>query len=275
MAPLEYTIPTPTIVAMIATIVVLLAFTVVISILFMRKYTMNLSSIILGFLLYIIFDKILLSLFDSFLLGETSLTLRNLIYSTDWSYTLYFAFINALFYTAGFNVILRVAMNSDTGVGTGIAVGLGTGASYVILGVVHPFINNVIAAFEINRIGASAFLAQAEEANKQAMIDAIQALQTSSASSFLLSGYQKLMMFVILLSAATILYLAVTYRSPFWNLYIVMGMMIAIFVPPALFSVGTITSPLFLQVLMTLGAACFAAMAIHHVKKHGANPLRH
>ena len=56
MAPLEYTIPTPTIVAMIANIVVLLAFTVVVSILFMRKYTMNLSSIILV-LLYIILTK--------------------------------------------------------------------------------------------------------------------------------------------------------------------------------------------------------------------------
>lgn len=275
MAPLDIHIPTPTIVAMIAVIAVLLGFTAVVSILLMRKYEMNLSSIILGFLMYVVFDTILLNLFDSFLLSETSLALKDLIYSTAWSYTLYFAFINALFYTAGFNVVLRVAMNSDTGVGSGIAVGIGTGISYVVLGVVIPLINNVTAALEINKIGASEFLAKAEESNRQTVIDAIEALRNSSASDFLLSGYVKLMMFVILLSAATILYLAVTRRSPFRNLYVVLGMMILIFAPPALFTFGTITNPLLLQALMTVGAACFVIVAVRHVLKYGSNPLRH
>lgn len=275
MVPLDYTIPASAIASIIAVIVILLAAVIAVFIILARKFTMNLSSIILGFLMYVFFDTILLNLFDSFLLGEVTGTVKELVCSASWSYSLYVAFINALFYTAGFNVVLRVAMNSDTGVGSGIAVGLGTGASYVVLGAVRQLISKTIAAFEINRIGAAAFLAQAEEANRQALAEEIEVLRNTAVSEVLMSGYQNLMMLIILLSASTVLYLAVTHRSPFWNMYIIMGMLLLVFLPPPLFTDGVIKSPLILQALMTLGAACFAYMAVRYVMKYGSNPMRH
>ena len=76
----EFTIPTSTILAMIVTILFLVAVVVIISIQFMRRYPMNLSAIILGLLMYIGFDTILLSLFDSLVVGELSGAVRIFIF---------------------------------------------------------------------------------------------------------------------------------------------------------------------------------------------------
>lgn len=270
----EFTIPTSTILAMIVTILFLVAVVVIISIQFMRRYPMNLSAIILGLLMYIGFDTILLSLFDSLVVGELSGAVRDFLYLNPWRYTAYFAFVNALFYIAGFSVVHRAAMNSDTGVGTGVAVGLGAGGSYVLLGSVYPLINNVIAAFEINKRGSQEFLAQAVQESREGMINAVEALSTSSGLEFLVTGYEKLMMYVILLSASILSYLAITHRSKFSYLFMVFGMMIMVFVASALYSTGIISSPLVLEILMTFGAAGFATVSIWQVSKYGDNPLK-
>ena len=270
----EFTIPSSTIIAMIATITILVAFVVIVSILLMRRYTMNLSAIILGLLMYIGFDTILLSLFDSFIVGSLSSVVREFIYSNSWRYTIYFALVNALFYIAGFSVCQRAAMNSDTGVGTGVAVGIGVSGSYILLGTVYPLVNNVIAAFEINKGGSGLFLAQAEESNKEGMINAVEALSSSTGLEFLVNGYEKLMMYIILLSASILAYLAISHRSKFMYLFLVFGMLVAIFFPSALFSTGLINSQLTLEILMTVGAAGFVAMAVWHVSRYGENPLK-
>ena len=188
----------------------------------MRRYLMNLSAIILGLLMYIAFDTILLSIFDALIIGELSAAVRDFIYSDSWRYTVYFALVNTLFYIAGFSVTQRAAMNSDTGVGTGVAVGIGAAGSYVLLGTVYPLVNNVIASFEINKIGSQEFLAQAVESNREGMINAVEALSSSSGLEFLVTGYEKLMMYVILLAASTILYLAyhtaLISHTCFWSL---------------------------------------------------------
>ena len=163
-------------------------------------------------------------------------------------------------------------MNSDTGVGTGVAVGIGAAGSYVLLGTVYPLVNNVIASFEINKIGSQEFLAQAVESNREGMINAVEALSSSSGLEFLVTGYEKLMMYVILLAASTILYLAISHRSNFSYMFLVFGMMFLIFIPPALFSSGLISSPIVLELLMTVGAAGFVSVAIWHVSKYGENP---
>ena len=49
-------------------------------------------------------------------------------------------------------------------------------------------------------------------------------------------------------------------------------MMFLIFIPPALFSSGLISSPIVLELLMTVGAAGFVSVAIWHVSKYGENP---
>ena len=270
----DFTIPSTTIIAMIASIIVLSAFVITVSILLMRRYLMNLSAIILGLLMYIAFDTILLSIFDALIIGELSAAVRDFIYSDSWRYTVYFALVNTLFYIAGFSVTQRAAMNSDTGVGTGVAVGIGAAGSYVLLGTVYPLVNNVIASFEINKIGSQEFLAQAVESNREGMINAVEALSSSSGLEFLVTGYEKLMMYVILLAASTILYLAISHRSNFSYMFLVFGMMFLIFIPPALFSSGLISSPIVLELLMTVGAAGFVSEAIWHVSKYGENPLK-
>ncbi|MGI6039962.1 MAG: YhfC family intramembrane metalloprotease [Clostridiales bacterium] len=270
----DFTIPSTTIIAMIASIIVLSAFVITVSILLMRRYLMNLSAIILGLLMYIAFDTILLSIFDALIIGELSAAVRDFIYSDSWRYTVYFALVNTLFYIAGFSVTQRAAMNSDTGVGTGVAVGIGAAGSYVLLGTVYPLVNNVIASFEINKIGSQEFLAQAVESNREGMINAVEALSSSSGLEFLVTGYEKLMMYVILLAASTILYLAISHRSNFSYMFLVFGMMFLIFIPPALFSSGLISSPIVLELLMTVGAAGFVSVAIWHVSKYGENPLK-
>jgi transcriptional regulator with XRE-family HTH domain len=215
-----------------------------------------------------------LSIFDALIIGELSAAVRDFIYSDSWRYTVYFALVNTLFYIAGFSVTQRAAMNSDTGVGTGVAVGIGAAGSYVLLGTVYPLVNNVIASFEINKIGSQEFLAQAVESNREGMINAVEALSSSSGLEFLVTGYEKLMMYVILLAASTILYLAISHRSNFSYMFLVFGMMFLIFIPPALFSSGLISSPIVLELLMTVGAAGFVSVAIWHVSKYGENPLK-
>ena len=155
-----------------------------------------------------------------------------------------------------------------------MAVGLGAGGSYVLLGSVYPLINNVIAAFEINKRGSQEFLAQAVQESREGMINAVEALSTSSGLEFLVTGYEKLMMYVILLSASILSYLAITHRSKFSYLFMVFGMMIMVFVASALYSTGIISSPLVLEILMTFGAAGFATVSIWQVSKYGDNPLK-
>jgi uncharacterized membrane protein YhfC len=275
MAPSLSVIPASSIIAMIAAIIFVVIIPIVIAIFLIRRYTMNLSAIILGGMMFIVFDTIFLSLFDSFVLGTVSTTLNEFIKSSPLNYTVYYAFIHALLYTAGFSVAFRMIMHSDTGVGSGIAVGLGCGGVSAILGTAYPMVNNVIAAMQINKSGADAFLANAEASNKQNMIDAVNALKNSNAADFLFSGYEKIMLFIIFVSAGVIIHLAITHRSAFAYLYAAMGMLLVVYIPSALYSTGVITSALVLESLMTLCAAAAAGIAVYQVRKYGSNPLRY
>jgi len=268
-------IPTSSIIAMIACIVMVVVVPIAIAIFLIRKYTMNLSAIILGFLMYIVFDTILMSLFDSFIVGELSTVIYNLVNSSVFSYAAYYAFIHALFYTAGFSVAVRMVLNQDTGVGTGIAIGMGCGGASAILGTAQPMVNSFIAALQINKVGEEAFLAEAEEAGRQAMIEAVAALRNSSAADFLFAGYEKIMLFLIFVATGIITHLAITHRSHIAYLYAAMVMLIIVYVPPALYTLGVITSVLLLEILMTVLAFAAVAFAIVQVKKYGQNPLRY
>ena len=131
-------VSTATIASMIASIVLVLVIPILIAVFLIRRHTMNLSAILLGLMMYIVFDTIFLSLFDSFVLGVTSTAVNEFINKTAFRYTAYYSFIHALFYTAGFSVATRMAMNSDTGVGTGMAIGIGCGGASAILGTALP-----------------------------------------------------------------------------------------------------------------------------------------
>lgn len=275
MQPIINSIPISAIIAMIGCIALVIVVPIVIAVFLIRRYTMNLSAIILGFMMFIVFDTILLGIFDSIVLGQASTVIKDLINSTAFSYTAYYAFIHALFYTAGFSVALRMIFNQDTGVGTGIAVGLGCGGASAFLGTAYPMVSNVIAALQINKIGAGAFLAEAEEANRQSMIDAVEALGSSSASDFLFSGYEKILLFAVFVAAGVIIHLAITHRSGFAYLYAAMAMLFIVYIPPALYTTGVITSAIVLESLMTVTALGSVAFAFIQVKKFGQNPLRY
>ena len=166
-------------------------------------------------------------------------------------------------------------LNQDTGVGTGIAVGLGFGGASAILGTAHSAINNVIAAFQINRVGVGAFLAEADEANRQVLMDVVEELANSSASDFILSGYQKIMLFLIFVATGVIIHLSITHRSSFGYLFAAMAMFFIVYVPPALYTTGVITSAIVLEVIMTVLALLSVLFAILQVKRYGQNPLRY
>lgn len=268
-------IPTTTIIAMIASIAIVILIPLFMAIFLIRRYTMNLSAIVLGFMMYIAFDTIFLSLFDSFVLGQASIVIRDLINKTAINYTLYYAFIHALFYTAGFSVATRMVFKSDTGVGTGMALGIGCGSANVILIAAYPMVNNIIAALEINKVGSDAFLANAEAASKQTMIDAVGALTNTTAGIFLFSGFERVMLFVVFVACGIVIHVAITHRSPFAYLYVGMGVFFITYIPSALYTTGIITSVLLLEVLIIAIALGAAGLAYRQVKTYGANPLKY
>ncbi len=234
---------------------------------------MNLSAILLGLMMYIVFDTILLSTFDTIVLGQASLSVSEFLHADELRYTAYYAFIHALFYTAGFSVAYRMVMQSDTGIGTGFAVGIGCAGASAILDTARPMVSNLIAAFEINRIGADTFLANSEKETLESAAAAVKALQESSPVEYLFSGYEKILLVLVFISLGVIIHLAITHRASFYYLFAAMGMFFVTYIPSALYSTGYITSILLLEGLMTLTALACVGFAYVMIKKFGSNPL--
>ena len=136
-------------------------------------------------------------------------------------------------------------------------------------------VNNIIAAFDINKVGADAFLAKAETANQQAMLKAVTALTDSTPGIFLFSGFEKIMLFLVFVSCGIIVHLAITHRSSYSYLFAGMGILLVTYIPPALYTTGIITSVLLYEALVIVIALGAAGLAYWQVKKFGANPLRY
>ncbi len=268
-------IPTSTIISMIAVVVLVILVPILVSIFFIRRYPMNLSALVLGFIMYIAFDTIFLSFFDSFVLGQTSSALQELINSTAISYTIYYAFIHALLYTGGFSVALRMTFNSDTGLGTGIAVGLGCAGASAFLSTGYPMINNITAAFSINKLGVEGFLADALPEELDSLIGAANSLLESTPTDILFGGYERLTLFAVLVSIGAIIHLAITHRSHIGYQYAAMGLLFVTYIPPALYSTGVLQSVLLLELMLTLSATASVLIAYIVGKKYGNNPVRY
>lgn len=265
-----------TISAMAVGIAVVLAVPIAAIFYFVRRYTMNLSALLLGLMMYIAFDTILLSSYDSFLLGKASTDIRDLINRTAVTYTLYYAFIHALFYTGGFSVALRMTAHADTGVGTGLAVGLGSGLASAFFGTAYPMINNLIAAFQINRLGVEAFLSGADSTDQRVLLqEAVTQLQAARPFDTLFGSFERLMLFVVLVSTGIIVHLAITHRSHIGFQYAAMVLLFVTYIPPALYSTGVIQNALLLELMLMLSAGVAALFAGLSIKKYGNNPVRY
>ncbi len=233
----------------------------------------TLSALFLGVIMFAAFDAILLDLFDTIVLKNFSAEVYEKIYSSDWLYVTYYTFIHAFFYIIGFYTVARMGFRVDKS-GTGVAIGLGAGGARAIMSGAWPLVTRVVTAARINKIGVDALIADATESEVENLRAAAQSLMNSVPMDVVWSCIETLLMFAILVAIAVIVHIAATHRGPIWLIGIGFLLLLAMFAPPAMFTMGMFESVPLLECSLLLVAAASAAVAIPVAKKYMDNPLK-
>lgn len=233
----------------------------------------TLSAIFLGIIMYAGFDAILLDVFDTIVLGHMSTDLYNYIYSNNTLYVIYYTFIHALFYTAGFYTVARMGFRVDRN-GTGIAIGIGAGGARAVMSGAWPLVTRAVSAAQVNKVGIDAYLSGATEEEVDNLRGAIESLQNSTPGDVVWSGVETLLMFAVLVAIAVIIHIAATHRGPIWLIGVGSLLLLAMFAPAAMYTVGMITSVPLLEACIFAVAAASVAVAVPVARRYMDNPLK-
>ncbi len=264
--------------SVIASMVVCALLSVVISIgaiiFFSRKVKMNLSTIFLGIILYVGFSTILLNMFDNFILRLLSSGVQNWLFDNPVLYALYYAFIHALFFTAGFYTIGRMAMRADTGVGTGVALGLGCAGTYAVLDTGVKMFNYIMAAFDVNKNGIESFMASATEENFDVLQSSLDSLLATTPLDIATRGIEMIIMFALFVAIGTIIQLAVTHRCHISFVYAGMGILFVAYLPTAFYNVGLLPSAVIVEMITAVVSIITCVIAARMASKYKDTPMK-
>jgi uncharacterized membrane protein YhfC len=243
---------------------------------FSRRYTLMLSHVLLGVIIYVVFIVIFLGLFNGTVLYKFSHPLYVWIYGKPSRYVIYYGLLNAMFYGIGIYTASRMSMKETTDIGPGFGLSLGLGTAYVFNNNIFAVGSNLLAARQINASGADAYLASAEGSEEvlAKLRESVSALIGSTAPEVLYGAAECALMFLILSSAAMLIYLAVTHRCPFGYIGAGFAIIMLAHLPAALLSSGSLTSTGAMLGLLALFTAVSVAVVVLFVKKYGKNQLK-
>lgn len=263
---------------------VVLAAIVAVFWIFGHRVEMNLSTIILGAIVYFVFDAALLTLvFDNIVVGAFSSGLYATVTSDPWVFVPYYSITRGVFYMLGLYIASRMSMRSDTP-GGGFALGIGFTAGFGIMNRTHGAWT-VFQAWRTAQAvnaegGVDAYLAlmRAEEVGEEdieTMRISLDQLCRTSLGYYIVNTLEILLILGAIFAMAIIIHLAVTRRAPYRYLILSVPMMILIMLPTSLMLAGLMPVGRVLYDI-ALAVICGGSIALAAVlaKKYMNNPMK-
>ena len=246
---------------------------------FGHRVEMNLSTMILGAIVYFVFDAVLLNMFfDQIVVGTFSQGMYATITTNPSVFVPYYAITRGIFYALGFYIASRMSMRADTS-GGGFALGIGFMAGFGIMNRTHgawTVFQAFRAALAINGEGGMdgyLAMAQAEGADAErleSLRESVEQLIGTDISYYLVSALEVLFIMAILFSVAIVIHLAVTHRSPY--MWLIIGIVISVIVMlPTALSLATFIGRVVYMVLLAVCVAGTVALAAVLAKRYMHN----
>lgn len=250
---------------------------------FGHRVDMNISTMILGFIAYFIFDAVLLNMvFDTIVVGTFSQGLYATVTTNPTVFVPYYSITRGLFYMLGMYIASRMSMRGDTS-GGGFAIGIGFTAGFGIMNQTHgawTVFQAWRSAMAINKEGgAEAYLAVlrsegVEEAELEELRVSVDQLCNIEIDYYLVNTLETLLVLGTLFALAIIIHLAVTRRTPYYYLAISVVLFVLVMLPAALFLAGFLPGRWLYDILLVLCCGGTVALAAVLAKRYMHNPMK-
>lgn len=250
---------------------------------FGHRIEMNLSTIILGLVVYFVFDTVLLNLFfDNIIVGTFSQGLYATVTTNPSVFVPYYAVTRGIFYMLGMYIATRMSMRADTN-GGGFAIGIGFVGGFCIMNQsqgIWTVFQGWRTALQINKLGGvDGYVALAESEGMEASelaslrVSAMQLCGTDI-TYYLVNTVELLLTLSVFFALAVVIHLAVTRRAPYYFLPIAIVIFVAIMLPSALYLAGFLPNRWVYDILLVVCSAGCIALATFIAKRYMHNEMK-
>lgn len=250
---------------------------------FGHRIEMNLSTIILGFIAYFVFDTILLGLFfDNLIVGTLSQGLYATVTTNPSAFVPYYAVTRGIFYMLAMYIATRMSMRADTN-GGGFAIGIGFVAGFGLMNKSQgawTVFQGWRTAVQINKLGGvDGYIALAEsEGYAAAELDSLRVsamqLCNTDIAYYLVNTVELLLTLAVLFALAVVIHLAVTRRAPYYFLPVSIVLFIVVMLPAALYLAGFLPGRWLYDLLLVLCCGGCIALAAVIAKRFMHNEMK-
>jgi uncharacterized membrane protein YhfC len=238
---------------------------------FRKKFDAKVLPMVFGILGFVIFALVLEGSTHSIILSSFSIREKPAVY------IVYGVLMAGIFEETARFIAFNVLKKKYSGIGTGLAYGIGHGGIESILIAGISMINAVVVSIIINMGNIETIAGKLQGDQLTAMISQVGTLIASAPYMFLISGFERLMAISIQLSLSVIVFYSV-YNKKFYLFPLAILIHAIIDIPAAAFQVGVLKSIFIVEALVLAAAiaAAFLTKYIHDKEKQaehdGNNP---
>ena len=242
---------------------------IILFILFRRKYQARAIPMVVGAVSFIIFALILEAELHKLVLAPNASGQIALLNSTPWLFVVYGALAAGVFEETGRFICFKLLRKKYTGLGTGLAYGVGHGGIEAIIIVGVSMINNIIYSTMINSGTIDTVLAVTPAEFQPALTVAVDALINTASPMFLVSGVERIFAIGIHIGLSVIVFYAATQKGRAWLFPVAILLHALVDVPAAMMQAGIISSILVVEIFVAVCSVALIGLAVQVYRKYG------
>lgn len=215
-----------------------------------KKTDVSLSPVLMGAAAFFVFAIVLEQIVHFLVIGLNALV-SDFILSRPWLYALYGGFVAGFFEETARFLVFKTMMKKNIGRENAISFGLGHGGMECICILGMTMISNLMLALMFNTMGASAFIEQYSPDQAEAVVQAIQSINTIDPLTAVMACFERLCAMALQLELSVLVFAGVRMEKPWlYPLSILLHMGVDFFA--ALYQTGVLPSVWMLEVLLAL-----------------------